>query len=83
MYKKGDLQARSKIQCTVKSQLMFDLVSSIKMEKKLKSFSVIEAVKLLESKIGDSLQKGLQKTIDGTWTSTKKSQLYRYSLKYI
>ncbi|PFP22709.1 hypothetical protein COJ96_25230 [Bacillus sp. AFS073361] len=45
--------------------------------------SVTEARRFLESKIDGNLEKGLQKIIKGTWTPTKKSQLYGYSLKYI
>ncbi|MDR6120606.1 hypothetical protein QFZ87_000203 [Bacillus sp. SLBN-46] len=45
--------------------------------------SIMEARRFLENKIGGNLEKGLQKIINGTWTPTKKSQLYGYSLKYI
>jgi hypothetical protein len=45
--------------------------------------SVTEARKFLESKIGGNLEKGLQKIINGTWTPTKKSQLYGFSIEYV
>jgi hypothetical protein len=45
--------------------------------------SLLEARRFLEKKIGGNLEKGFQKIINGTWTPTKKSQLYGYFLKYV
>ncbi len=53
-------------------------------DKELGEFSsVTEARKFLEGKIGGKLEKGLQAIVNGTWTPTKKSKLYGYSIKYI
>lgn len=45
--------------------------------------SLTEARKFLERKIDGSLEKGLQRIANGTWTPTKRSKLYGYKIKYL
>lgn len=84
MYNKGHLQSGNKNSMYGKTPTNARPCILYKEGNKIGVFSSLtEARMFLESKIGGSLEKGLQKIINGTWTPTKRSQLYGYTLKYI